>query len=163
MSAIGSTLLEMGLDMSKGLCLMIWLVLILVFIIIEVCSLGLVSIWFAAGAFVALIVAIMGGGPVLQMSAFILSSGVLMACTRKIARKHLDNRIVKTNSDSMVGNAFLVIEEIDNQKDTGKIRIGDVEWTARAVEDTQIYEIGEQVVVKEIKGVKCMVTASLHE
>ena len=40
---------------------------------------------------------------------------------------------------------------------TGKIRIGDVEWTARASNEMQVIPKDTKVVIREIKGVKCMV------
>ena len=43
---------------------------------------GLTSIWFAAGSFVAFIIALLGGNVVVQGIAFILVSVVLLALTK---------------------------------------------------------------------------------
>ena len=45
-------------------------------------TVGLTSIWFAAGSFVAFIIALLGGNVVVQGIAFILVSVVLLALTK---------------------------------------------------------------------------------
>lgn len=147
----------MGILGNAGIMVLIWLALVIVFIIIELISLGLTSIWFAAGAFVAGLVAMFGGPFWLQAVVFLIVSAVLLACTRKFAKRHLDNKLEKTNAESLIGKTSIVIETIDNASATGKIRIGDVEWTARAVNETQVIPMDTKVIIREIRGVKCMV------
>ena len=43
-----------------------WLVLAIVFAAVELATVGLVSIWFAAGAFAALLIAVLHGNLILQ-------------------------------------------------------------------------------------------------
>ena len=45
----------------------LWLVLMIVFVVAELITVGLTSIWFAAGALVALIAAILGAGTGVQI------------------------------------------------------------------------------------------------
>lgn len=140
-----------------GIYVIIWLALVLVFVIIEIISLGLTSIWFAAGALVSAFAAMFGAPIWLQWIIFIVISGILIACTRKFAMKHLNNRLEKTNAESLIGKQSVVIEEIDNAAPSGKIRIGDVEWTARSVKEGIVIPKNQKVVIREISGVKCMV------
>ncbi len=147
----------MGVLGSAGIMALIWLALVILFVIVELISLGLTSIWFAAGALVAGIVAMVGGPFWLQVILFMVVSAVLLACTRGFAKRHLDNKIEKTNAEGLVGKSSVVIETIDNASSTGKIRIGDIEWTARAVNETQVIPKDSKVIIREIKGVKCMV------
>ncbi len=49
------------------------------FVLVELMTVGLTSIWFAAGSFVAFIIAPLGGNVVVQGIAFILVSVVLLA------------------------------------------------------------------------------------
>lgn len=142
---------------SAGIMALMWLALVILFAVIEFISLGLTSIWFAAGAFVAGIVAMLGGAFWLQIVVFIVVSAVLLACTRKFAKKYLDSKIEKTNVESLIGKTSVVIETINNMASTGKIRIGDVEWTARTAEGSQVIAEGSKVVIREIVGVKCIV------
>ena len=143
--------------MQIGTVVIIWLALVLLFVIIEIMTLGLTSIWFAAGALVSALAAMFGAPVWLQVILFIVVSAVLLACTRKFAVKHLNNRLEKTNAESLVGKQSIVIETIDNVAPSGKIRIGDVEWTARSVTDGIVIPKDQKVVIREISGVKCMV------
>ena len=57
-----------------------WLVLLVVFLIAEAaCPIHLVSIWFALGALVALLFAALGAPVWLQITLFVVVSGVLLA------------------------------------------------------------------------------------
>ena len=135
-----------------------WFILVVVFIVVEIISLGLTSIWFAVGAFAAGIVAIIFPNQIwLQCIVFIVVSAIALGSTRGLATKYLNNKLEKTNAEGLVGDTVYVIEEIDNKKATGKIRVRDLEWTARAVSDDQIIPKDTKVVVREIQGVKCIV------
>lgn len=147
----------MGILGNAGVLALIWLVLVIVFVVMELITLGLTSIWFAAGALVAGLAAMFGGPFWLQILLFIIVSAVLLAGTRGFAKRHLDNKLEKTNAEGLIGKTSIVIETIDNAASTGKIRIGDVEWTARASNEMQVIPKDTKVVIREIKGVKCMV------
>ena len=68
---------------------LIWLGLLLLFAIGEAVSVGLTSIWFAAGALVALIAALLGGPLWLQIVLFIVVSALCLLAIRPLAQKHL--------------------------------------------------------------------------
>ena len=76
--------------------------------------------------------------------------------TRPIAKKHLDNQLVKTNVESLIGKHVIVSADIDNLKSTGQVLINGVEWTARSKHGDTI-ETGTEVVIDEISGVKAIV------
>ncbi len=134
-----------------------WLALVIIFAIVEMLSMGLTSIWFAAGALVAGIAAICNAPIWLQFVLFVLVTAIALASTRKLAKKFLENKIEKTNAEGLIGKTSIVIETIDNAKETGKLMIGDIEWSARAVDETAVIEEGSKVIIREIKGVKCIV------
>ena len=48
-----------------------WLVAMVIFIVAEAMTVTLVSIWFAAGALGAVVVALLGGGLMLQVTVFL--------------------------------------------------------------------------------------------
>lgn len=134
-----------------------WLLLVIVFIVFEMISLGLTTIWFAGGAFVAGIAALCGAPIWVQIILFLVVSIVLLITTRPIAQKHLNNKVEKTNVEGLVGTNAFVQETIDNQAGTGKIRINDVEWTARSSKDEVVIPVDSKVVIQKIAGVKCIV------
>ena len=159
MDLAGSIFTNAGqtIGLSEGILVFIWLALVILFIIIEMVSLGLTSIWFAGGALISALSAILGAPIWLQVVLFILVSGVLLASTRGLSKTFLEKRLEKTNAEGLIGKTSTVVETIDNASATGKIRLGDVEWTARACNESQVIEKDTKVIIREIKGVKCMV------
>ena len=138
--------------------LYIWLGLMVVFLITEaVCAIHLVSIWFAAGALVAMIAAALGAKLWLQVSLFILVSGALLALLWPMVRKFLRPNLKATNIDSSIGATGLVTVTIDNMESTGQVKLNGMEWTARSTSG-KIIDPHTEVKVDRIEGVKVFVT-----
>ena len=134
-----------------------WLVLAIVFAAVELATVGLVSIWFAAGAVAALLVAVLHGNLILQVIVFLAVSIVLLVSTRSWAKKYLNSKIQKTNVDSVIGEKTRLTERVSNLDQTGKAVVLGQEWTARAANDNEIIEQGELVEVVAVSGVKLIV------
>ncbi len=134
-----------------------WLLMAAIFIVIELVTLGLTTIWFAGGAFVAAIAGACGASLVIQVILFLIVSIVLLVLTRPIAVKHLDSKIEKTNSEALIGKTAVVIQEINNVNGTGQTKINGMEWSARAKKEDEIIPVGTNVTVVEISGVKLIV------
>ena len=134
-----------------------WLVMLVVFLILEASTVALVSLWFAAGALAAMIAAMLGGPLWLQILLFIIVSGVLLAALRPIARKMMTSGKKATNLDAVIGSTGIVLETIDNIQGAGRVKLGAMEWSARSTDGTQI-QPGTQVTVDRIEGVKVFVT-----
>ena len=129
-----------------------------VFLITEaVCAIHLVSIWFAAGAFVAMIAAALGAGLWLQVTLFLLVSGALLALLWPMVQKFLRPNLKKTNLDSIIGTSGLVTVTIDNLSATGQVKLNGMEWTARSTSG-KIIDPNTEVKVDRIEGVKVFVT-----
>ncbi len=135
----------------------IWLLLFVVLIAIEIATLGLTTIWFAAGALVATIAAAFNAPVFIQIALFIFVSLVLLIFTRPVAVKYFNKDRIKTNAESLVGRQAIVISEIDNLQGTGQVTVGGQEWSARAAEDRGKIALGAVVEVQGIKGVKLIV------
>lgn len=133
----------------------IWLALIVVFLVMEAATVQLISTWFAAGALAAMIVSLIGGAVWLQIVVFLTVSIVLLVLLWPIARKHLKPKLVATNADALIGRVCTVTEEID-PVEGGRVKLGDVTWSARSVSDTQI-PAGTLVKVMKIQGAKVFV------
>ena len=138
----------------------LWLALIVVFVAIEIGTVGLTAIWFAGGALVALLVQLLGLNIYWQIIIFIISSAILMTVTRPWALKYFKPRLVKTNYESVVGETVCLTEVVDNIKGTGTAIYKGQEWTARAYEAGKTFEAGTIVAVKEIRGVTLYVVES---
>lgn len=137
--------------------LWVWVILIVAFIIAEIATLGLTTIWFAGGAAVALGVCIAGGSIWVQIVVFIVVSLVLMALIRPYAKKRFNTKRTRTNVDSVLDQTGIVLKQIDNLQAQGLVKIGGQEWTARSTDPEVVIEPGEEVVVDRVEGVKVIV------
>ncbi len=135
----------------------VWLGLVILFLIAEGATVSLVSLWFAAGAVVAVFAALLGAGIWLQTGLFLVVSGALLLMLRPIVRRYLVPKITPTNVDSLVGSTGLVTEAIDNVTASGQVKLGAMEWTARSTTGENIPQ-GTLIRVDRIEGVKVYVT-----
>ena len=136
---------------------LVWLVLLLIFAASEAATVGLTSIWFAAGALAALIAALLGGALWIQITLFLAVTLLCLAAVRPLAKKHLNSRVERTNADRAIGQEALVTEAIDNLNGKGAVVVFGVAWTARSEDGTPIAE-GTTVTVNRIEGVKLFVS-----
>ena len=132
----------------------LWLALMVLFLVVEWATVGLVSIWFAGGALVAMLLAAAGAGTIWQIVAFLIVSALLLVLTRPFAVKFINTKKEKTNYEGIIGKIVRVTERVDNYGQTGSANVGGQEWTARSEEDTVILETGTLAKVVNIKGVK---------
>lgn len=137
--------------------LIFWMVILILCIVIEVLTLGLTTIWFAAGALVAIFAALLYAPIFVQVILFLLVSLTLLFFTRPIAVKYFNRDRVKTNVESMVGRQAIVTGEIDNLQAMGQVTVGGQEWSARSWDDKVRIPAGAVVVVVAISGVKLIV------
>lgn len=134
-----------------------WLIAIAVFLVIEIITLGLTTIWFAGGALIAFLLSLAVDNLLLEITVFLIVSFLLLFFTRPIATRFFNTQRVKTNYQSLIGVDAKVLERIDNFNNLGQVILNGQEWTARAVDDNLIIEPGERVIVKNIIGVKLIV------
>ncbi len=134
----------------------IWAVALVAFLIIEGATAQLVTIWFAAGALVSLIAAVLKAPFWLQVVLFVGVSAVTLFATWPAVKKIRNKKAEKLNADRVIGQTAVVTETIDNIEGTGSVKIDGVTWTARTAEQSRI-EAGSQVTVEKIEGVKVIV------
>ena len=134
-----------------------WLVAIVLFVVVEINTMALTTIWFAGGSVVAFIAALLGASVKIQLVVFLIVSAVLLFFTRPFAAKFINKGTVKTNAAGLVGKKARVTAEINNQLSQGAAVVGGQEWTARAENEEDIIPVGEMVLIKDIRGVKLIV------
>lgn len=137
--------------------ILLWLIVIVVFVAMELSTVTLTSIWFAAGGLAALFVAMLGGNLIVQIIAFLIVAFGLLALTRKWSDKFLDGKKQSTNADRAIGETVRVTERVSNLDRTGRAIVHGQDWTVRTEDDDTIIEKGELVKVLQIKGVKLIV------
>ena len=139
-----------------------WVVALVVFLIVEAVTAGLVSIWFVFGSLVALICAALGAAVWLQIFWFVIVSVATLVLTRPLVKRYVDSRSVATNADRSIGRAAVVTERIDNLAATGAVKLDGVVWTARSTDDAVAIEADERVTVRAIEGVKLIVERTVR-
>ena len=134
-----------------------WLAVVIVFLVVELSTVTLTSIWFAAGGLIALFIAMAGGNLTLQVIAFLIAALGMFFATKPWADKVINQKKVSTNADRAIGEEVRVLERISNLDQTGMVIVHGQEWTARTENDKTIIEQGELVRVLRISGVKVIV------
>ena len=133
----------------------IWTIIIVMSIIVEAATINLVSIWFALGALLALIADLLHISTVIQIVIFAISPTIIVAITRPLSKKYLRGKIIRTNSDRVIGKHCLITETITpDQKGEAKV-MGSL-WLASSL-NNEVIEAGEYAEVVSIEGAHVVV------
>ncbi len=132
----------------------IWLGIMILFLVIEAFTVGLMTIWFAAGAFAAMIACGLGLGVFGQFVVFFVVSLALLYFTRPIALKYVNPNKIRTNYEDTVDKTVKITETVDNINGKGTAILNGQEWTVRAKEDGMILAEGSLAKVVAVEGVK---------
>ena len=135
----------------------IWLALFVAMLGVEALGPSLVSVWFAFGALIALIVSFIPEVPWwVEVVIFVVISLATLLALRPVLRRYFKRNNYNTNIDSFTGKRGYVIEDIEYLK-PGAVKIGDVSWTAIPVnKDEKILE-NEVIEVVAVNGNKLIV------
>jgi membrane protein implicated in regulation of membrane protease activity len=134
----------------------IWFVFAAIFIVGEILTAGFFLLWFGIGAAVAGIFAILGFNAGWQWGAFIVVSGILFAISRRFSEKFTKKQPPGIGADRFIGDVGVVLEEIDNIKNTGRVRIEKEEWRADS-DSGEIIKEGEKIKVVRMDGTHVVV------
>lgn len=134
----------------------VWGFICVLAVVLELVTASLVSIWFAAGALAAMILAFFGVSPGMQALVFLILSLLVMGLFRSGVRARFFQEREALNAGRVKGKEALVKQRIDNVRGTGIVIVEGIEWTARAVAPGVIEE-GSRVLIEEIQGVKLLV------
>ncbi len=120
--------------------LIAWGVSTLFFIVVELITYGITSIWFALGSLAALLVTLIGAPVWLQIAVFVVVSVATLFLTRPLVKKYVNGRTQPTNFDRLIGMKALVGEEISNLAGTGTVSVDGKVWSAKSEDGTVIPE-----------------------
>lgn len=134
----------------------LWIVLAVVFLLMEATTVALVSIWFVVGALAALAANLLGAAVWLQVLIFALVSLGMLLLLRPFLRRFVDAHKIRTNVEAVIGKTCVVTEAIDNLEAQGAAKLGGMVWTARS-EDGRPIPTDTVVVVRAVEGVKLIV------
>ena len=124
----------------------VWLIVALVLLIVELFTASFGVVCFSFGAAAAGIAAYFNLGTVWQLALFSIVSFVAFVFIRPVIVKFLLKKKdeVLTNADAVVGRIGVVTEEINADKNTGRVKIDGDDWKAVSSENIAL---GEKVEV----------------
>ena len=134
----------------------IWIIIAAVFIVGEIYTMGFFLLWFGVGALVAAVFALAGLSTGWQLAAFVVVSGVLFAVSRRFAERFSKKQPPGIGADRFIGLEGVVLEEIDNMKDTGRVRLKKEEWRAES-DSGEVIPEGARVEVTRMDGTHLVV------
>ena len=131
---------------------LLWLIAAGLFAAGEVASLDLVLLMFAGGALGGMSAALLTDNVYLQLLAFAVVSVGLLVVVRPVAKRHLVDRTPEQIDGVavFVGRTAVVSERVD--ENSGQVRMGHDEWSARTQLDGEAYDVGDEVRIVQIEG-----------
>ena len=133
----------------------IWLGITAMFVVVEACTMEMVSFWCIFGAIVAMILAILNVPVWAQWLTFGIVSVVLLLCLRRFVQKFLSKGESRTNADAEFGNTAILLTPI-KRNECGTIKLKGIVWSATTQDKTEI-DAGETVELLSIEGNKYIV------
>jgi len=133
----------------------IWLTVMILALVCEGCTTALVSIWFVPPAIISMILAVLEVDVWVQVVVFFVVSIASIVLFHSFFKKKLANSKKKaTNTDILMGEKAVVVEDIDNLTSVGCVKINGQLWSARAETEGEKISVGEVVEIVAVKGVK---------
>ena len=135
----------------------IWLILAGVFVIGEVLTAGFLIFWLGIASLIAMGVSFVTDNIIIQTTVFLISSVILILATKPLVKKFAKVETTKTNAFSLIDKKGIVTKDISSINSTGQVKVEGELWSATGENDIEIPK-GTEVKIKEIKGVKLIVT-----
>lgn len=128
----------------------VWLMLFVVLLVVEIVTVNMVSVWFAAGALITALLSLLIESTAVQIAIFVISSALCLILTQPIVKKITKGKITRTNLDRVIGKIGIVTETI-TKLEPGEVKVDGKRWSA--LSDKKI-EVGRNVEILSIDGVK---------
>lgn len=138
-----------------------WLVLMIGWTVLEMATVNLVSIWFAGGSLVALVLAVLNCPWPWQMAAFVVVSalGVLLYLFWiRPSLKRQAKGYVPMNADRIIGQVGIVTVPLNRLQGEGRVLVDGQDWWAETTAGESL-EKDTPIRVLEIRGTKLIVEA----
>ena len=136
--------------------ILFWSIVIIVFVVIELLTIQLVTIWFAFGAFASLILETLGMSFNMQIIAFLVVSVISLIITYPLLKKFKKSETLPLNADMLVGECGVVISEKIDEKTFGQVKVKTQIWSALTNDGVILHN--EEIIVKNIEGAHLVVS-----
>ncbi len=136
-----------------------WLVAMVIFLVVEMATVSLVSVWFVGGSLAAFLVSFVAHEPWIEVLVFLGVSLVLLFLVRPMAAKFSVNKKdqIHSGAQALVGKRAVVTENIDNLHATGEVQINGQYWGAKTENDDITISKDKVVTVTSVEGVRLIV------
>lgn len=136
--------------------ILLWFAVVIIAVVVEVETLQLVSVWFAASGLISMILAAFDCKIEIQIIVFVILSVIFFILSRPIVKRI--NAIKSENStvESLVGEEVVVIKEI-KVGEVGEIKAKYERYSAIAPFETNNIPVDTKCVIKEVRGNKVVV------
>ena len=136
--------------------LILWILLGVLFFVVEIATSQVVTIWFAIGAIGAIFANVLKCSIVVQIIVFSVISMITLLIARPYMKKFTQTKVQPTNADMCIGSKAVVTEEINNTAGTGQVKVKGAIWSAKSSDDSVILK-DSIVLIESISGVKLIV------
>lgn len=127
-----------------------WIAVGIVFLLIEMLTTALVSIWFVPAAIITCVLSLFIESLPLQVAIFVVLSAIFMVICRKLYNKHFKKKVDDVDqNENLIGKNVKVTE--DTNGISGRILSGDIYWKAVS-ENGETIAKGETAVVERVNG-----------
>ena len=142
-----------------------WLVAMVIFLILEMATISLVSIWFVGGSLAAFLVSFAVRKPWVEVLVFLGVSLALLFLIRPLARKFSVKKKfqIRSGAQALVGKRAVVTEQIDNLHATGSVQVNGQYWSAKCLDDEEKIEKDSVVIIREVDGVRLVVEKLIRQ
>ena len=131
---------------------MVWLIILIICLVIEFVRIELIGACGAGGALVGLVLNILGFNPFLQIAAAVAVAVFLFIVVRPAGMKYIMRARREKQLMELEGRDAIVTVRIDNTNESGVVRIGNKNWSARSNRPNGIIDEGEVVTVVAMRG-----------
>ena len=128
--------------------ILIWVLLAVVFIIMELITASFFLVWLGVGSVVAAILNYLGFDIYIQFTAFVVVSAILILMTRKFANRITPKSTKKTTADRLIGKKAKIIRKIDDGNFV--VRVAGEEWSAHTNDQVDVDDMVKIVGINSI-------------
>ena len=158
LSIINATTISAGTS-AINVNAIVWLILLALLLVLEGMTYALICIWFAGGAIAAIITSFFTQSVLIQATAFVIVSAILLMLVRPVAVRLTATSKVKTNADRVIGQEGIVLRTIDPISGEGQVKVIGQIWSAKPEDGVSVIKIDSHVEIVGIAGVKVIVRA----
>lgn len=135
---------------------LLWLIFALVLAGAEALTGHMFLVMLGGGALAAALTSWLLDSPVwVDGAVFLVVSVLLLVVVRPPLRRRLTPNVPRLGIEALEGKTALVLERV--ARDNGQVKFDGQVWTARPLDENDVYEPGEPVTVMQIDGATAVV------